>query len=145
MGHYDLVLITIGVLNWMPDLQRFFQVVRGLMNPSALLVVYETHPVLEMFNPHSATPLVPETSYFDKTPVRIDEQITYDGSHGGDGETGYWFIHTLGEIVTACAQSGLRVQRLEEHPHSNRETDYAIYEDQPAQMPLCYTLVAEAI
>lgn len=128
----------------MPDLQRFFQVVRGLMRPGALLVIYETHPVLEMFNPDSAQPFVPEFSYFKKTPVRLEEAITYDGSDGGAGETSYWFIHTLGDIVTACVQSGFKLQRLEEHPHLNREVDYEIYENQPAQIPLCYTLVAEA-
>ncbi|WP_417578970.1 class I SAM-dependent methyltransferase [Nitrincola sp.] len=144
LGRYDLVLITIGVLNWMPDLPRFFQVVRGLMNPGALLVIYETHPILEVFNPDSANPFVVENSYFDKTPVRIEEAITYDGSDGGAGETGYWFVHTLGEIVTACVQSGLGVQCLQEHPHLNREVEYAIYENQTAQIPLCYTLVAEA-
>lgn len=144
LGRHDLALITIGVLNWMPDLQRFFQVVRGLMNPGAFLVIYETHPMLEVFNPESAHPFVPEISYFDNTPIRIEEAITYDGSDGGSGETGYWFLHTLGEIVTACVQSGLQVQRLQEHPHLNREVEYAIYENQVAQLPLCYTLVAEA-
>ena len=144
LGRHDLVLITIGVLNWMPELRRFFQVVRGLMHPGALLVIYESHPMLEMFNPDSACPFVPENCYFDKTPVRIEDAITYDGSDGGAGETGYWFVHTLGEIVTACVQSGLLLQRLEEHPHLNREVDYAIYENQSAQMPLCYTLVAVA-
>lgn len=144
LGRHDLVLVTIGVLNWMPDLQRFFHIVRGLMAPQALLVIYETHPLLEMFNPESATPFVPENSYFDKTPVRIEQLITYDGSDGGPGEPAYWFVHTLGEIVTACVQSGLQLKNLQEHPHLNREAEYAVYEHAPAQMPLCYTLVAEA-
>ncbi len=145
LGQHDLVLITIGVLNWMPDLPRFFEAVRSLMRPGARLVVYETHPVLEMFNPDSAQPMQPERSYFDKTPVRIDEAITYDGSEGGPGETGYWFVHTLGEVVTACIGSGMRLQRLQEHPHLNREKDYAVYEHQAAQLPLCFTLVAQAV
>lgn len=145
LGRYDLVLITIGVLNWMPDLQRFFQAVRSLMHPDAHLVIYETHPFLEMFNPDSATPFAPDISYFDKTPIQIDGAITYDGSDGGDGETGYWFVHTLGEIVTACVQNGMALERLTEHPHLNREVDYAMYENQTAQIPLCYTLVAKAI
>ncbi len=145
LGRHDLVLITIGVLNWMPDLQRFFQAVRGLMRPGAHLVIYETHPILEMFNPDSANPFLPEVSYFDKTPVRIERAITYDGSDGGAGETGYWFVYTLGETVTACVQNGLKLQRLTEHPHLNREVEYALYENQTAQIPMCYTLVAEAV
>lgn len=145
VGRFDLVLITIGVLNWMPDLVRFFGVVRGLMNPQASLVIYETHPVLEMFDPHGPCPLTPVASYFDKTPIPVDDLITYDGSQHGSGATGYWFIHTLGEIVSACVGSGMSLQLLEEHPHSNREVDYDIYEHQPAQLPLCYTLVARAM
>lgn len=46
--------------------------------------------------------------------------------------------------MTACVQSGMQLQRLEEHPHHNREVDYDIYENQSAQMPLSYTLVAQA-
>jgi hypothetical protein len=76
--------------------------------------------------------------------MNISGPTTYDGSEGGDGEAGYWFVHTLGEIVTACISNGFQLQRLEEHPHSNREEDYAIYENQSAQLPLCYTLVAQA-
>jgi SAM-dependent methyltransferase len=145
LGRYDLALITIGVLNWMPDLPGFFEAVRSLLLPGAHLVIYETHPILELFNPDCAQPFVPVNSYFDKAPVRIDQAITYDGSDGGTGETGYWFVHTLGDIVTGCVQSGLRIQTLQEHPHLNREEDYAIYENQAAQMPLCFTLVAEAV
>jgi SAM-dependent methyltransferase len=144
LQRHDIVLITIGVLNWMPDLNLFFQAVRGLMRPGAHLVIYETHPLLEMFNPDSATPFVPEISYFDKTPIKIEQAITYDGSVGDSGETGYWFLHTLGEIVTACVQNGLSLQHLTEHPHLNREVDYAKYEYQTAQIPMCYTLVAQA-
>ena len=145
LGQHDLVLITIGVLNWMPDLPRFFEAVRSLMRPGARLVMYETHPVLEMFDPDSDQPLLPAHSYFDKTPVPIHDAITYDGSAGGPGETGYWFVHTLGEIVMACISSGMRLKRLEEHPHLNREAEYAVYEHQAAQLPLCFTLVAEAV
>ncbi|WP_367153206.1 methyltransferase domain-containing protein, partial [Leisingera sp. F5] len=48
---FDFAVITIGVLNWMPDLGRFFQSVAGLLRPGGRLVIYETHPVLEMFEP----------------------------------------------------------------------------------------------
>lgn len=144
LGRYDLALITIGVLNWMPDLPRFFHAVRGLMHTGARLVIYETHPVLEIFDPNGSDPFVPAYSYFSKAPVPVENAITYDGSNGGLGQTGYWFVHTLGEIVTACVQSGFRLTRLEEHEHLNREVEYSIYAHRAAQMPLSYTMVAEA-
>ena len=144
LGQHDLALITIGVTNWMPDLDGFFKAVRGLMRSGGHLVIYETHPILEMFNPDASNPFQPEISYFEKSPIRIENSITYDGSDGGAGETGYWFVHTLGEIVSACVQNGFQLQSLQEHPHMNREEDYAVYQNRSAQLPLCYTLVAQA-
>lgn len=144
LGKFDLVLITIGVLNWMPDLRRFFDIVAGLMAPDAVLVIYETHPILEVFDPAGDRPHEPVFSYFEKTPVKVEGALTYDGSRQGVGIVSYWFIHPLGEIVTACVQAGLRLGALVEHAHSNREVDYDIYEDRPAQLPMSYTLVARS-
>lgn len=139
---HELGLITIGVLNWMPDLRRFFKVVASLLAPGAALVIYETHPFLELFEPSAENPFLPQYSYFRREPLVDTAAITYDGSDGGEVAASYWFIHTLGEIVTACAQAGLQIERLTEHPHSIREVEYDQYRNREAQLPLCYTLVA---
>ena len=139
---FDLGLITIGVLNWMPDLERFFAVASELLTPKAPLVIYETHPILEMFDPEAADPFKPVRSYFELEPFVSNEAITYDGSREQTSIDSYWFTHTLGEIVTACAAAGFTIERLREHPHSNREVDYDIYTQRPAQLPMCFTLVA---
>ena len=142
LGTFDLALITIGVLNWMPDLEGFFAVVAGLMAPGAALVIYETHPFMEVFDPTADTPFEPAFSYFDRRPHISAETITYDGIDHGEGAPSHWFIHTLGDIVSACIRSGLTLDRLTEHPYSIREPDYDIYEGRAAQIPMSYTLVA---
>lgn len=143
LGQHDLVLITIGVMNWMPDLPAFFAAVAGLLAPGGRLVIYETHPFLEMFEPHADQPLLPHYSYFRREPLVSEALIAYDGESHGQGATSYWHIHTLGAIVTASLDAGLILQRLEEHPHSNREVDYDRYSDQAAQLPMSFTLVAQ--
>ncbi|WP_210237810.1 class I SAM-dependent methyltransferase [Aliirhizobium smilacinae] len=65
VGRFDLVLITIGVLSWMPDLPEFFRAISGLMDDGAVLVIYETHPFLEIFDPHRENPHEPGFSYFE--------------------------------------------------------------------------------
>lgn len=142
LGRYDLVLITIGVLNWMPDLPAFFGIVAGLMAEGAVLVVYETHPFLEVFDPSAERPHEPAFSYFDRSPQAVTEAIAYDGRDHGAGETGYWFIHPLGDIVTACVGAGLGLVSLKEYPQSIREPEYDIYADRAAQLPMSYSLVA---
>lgn len=142
LGEHALALVTIGVLNWMPDLSGFFRSVAGLLAEGGVLVIYETHPFLEMFDPACDAPFTPATSYFRRDPFPVTEAIAYDGLPHGPGETGYWFVHPLGEIVTACAGAGLTILSLTEYAHSNREVDYDIYQGREPQLPLCYSLVA---
>jgi SAM-dependent methyltransferase len=139
---FDLGLITIGVLYWMPDLARFFEIVAWLLAPGGRLVIYETHPFLEMVEPGASDPFALTHSYFKTEPFVEDDVMTYDGSDGGKGAASYWFLHKMGDIVTGCVQAGLVVERLEEYPHSNREVEYDIYEGRAAQMPMCFSLVA---
>lgn len=145
VGQFDLALITIGVLNWMPDLPEFFRVTSGLLVPGGKLVIYETHPFLEVFDPASATPFEPAFSYFERRPQEVTEAITYDGKDHGKGETGYWFVHALGEIITACAKSGLGIEELKEFAHTIREPEYDLYEGRAAQIPMSYILVAQKV
>ena len=140
--HFALGLITIGVLGWMPDLPEFFARVAGLLAVDAPLVIYETHPFLEMFDPNAAQAFTPATSYFTKEPFVSEAAITYDGTNGGITPSSYWFVHTMGEILTACTRAGLILERLTEHPHSNREVEYDQYERHEPQLPLSFTLVA---
>jgi SAM-dependent methyltransferase len=142
LGTFDLGLITIGVLNWMPDLPEFFRIVAGLLSEGGALVVYETHPFLELFDPASDTPFEPAFSYFDRRPQEVHKAIAYDGQDHGKGKTGYWFIHPLGDIVTACANADLAVVNLRQFPHTTRAPEYDIYENKKAQIPMSYCLIA---
>ncbi|VVT26382.1 class I SAM-dependent methyltransferase [Hoeflea sp. EC-HK425] len=141
-GRFDLALITIGLLNWMPDLPRFLKVAASLLVPGGRLVIYETHPVLDMFEPYAADPHTLRYSYFRTEPFITEEEIVYDGSATGKAPPSYWHFHTMGDIVTGCVKAGLQIVELKEYPHSNREVAYDIYLGNEAQLPLCYTLVA---
>ncbi|EDQ31749.1 Methylase involved in ubiquinone/menaquinone biosynthesis [Hoeflea phototrophica DFL-43] len=140
---FDFALITIGVINWMPDLDGFLASVASLLKPGGRLVMYETHPVLDMFEPHAEDPHRPAYSYFRTEPFITDEEIVYDGSQTAKAPPSYWHFHTMGEIITGCVEAGLQIRQLTEYPHSNREVDYDIYVAREAQLPLCYTLVTE--
>lgn len=139
---FDLVLITIGAINWMPDLPRFFSVAAGLLKPGGQVMLYETHPYLEMFDPEATDPYRPTRSYFQREPDVDTAGIVYDGSTVEAVSESYWYIHRMGDVINGCIQAGLRIEKLEEYPHSNRETDYDIYENQAVQLPMCFILVA---
>lgn len=139
---FDIAFITIGVLNWMPDLARFFKIVAGLLRPGGQLVIYETHPIMEMFDPVSDAPHQPAFSYFRTAPFIETEAITYDGTAPGEISESHWFIHRLGEVVQSAINADLALHTLREYPHSIREVDYDIYEGQNAQIPMSFLLRA---
>ncbi len=142
---FDVALITIGVLNWMPDLVAFFNEIAGLLHSSGKLVIYETHPFLEMFDPDAADPHALNVSYFTDEPYVSEETFVYGDGKPSKAPTSYWFPHRLGEIVNACIQAGLVIDSLVEYPHSNREAEFDVYTNQAAQLPMCFTLTAHKI
>lgn len=142
-GRFDVALITIGVLNWMPDMRVFFTHVAKVLKPGGVLLVYETHPFLEMLNPGSVDPWRVEHSYFQTEPFIETSAIVYEGEGAEIEHPSYWHIHTLGEVLTGIAKADFRLIRFTEFPHSNREEAYAIYEDPRTQVPMCFILIAE--
>lgn len=141
-GRFDVALVTIGVLGWMPDVALFMRHVASTLKPGGTLVMYETHPFLEVFDPHASNPLLPASSYFQRDPFVLQESIVYEGLSEVAGPTSYWFVHTMGSLVSGAIAAGLQIGHLQEYPHSNREELYDQYEHQPAQLPLCFTLTA---
>jgi SAM-dependent methyltransferase len=141
-NRFDVALITIGVLNWMPDIGEFFRHVASTLKPGGRLVIYETHPFLEMFDPEAEDPYRLDSSYFRETPFVQEEPIVYVGKIEQQAAKSYWFVHTLGAIFSGAIEAGLNIAHFKEYPHSNREELYDQYLNQPAQLPMCFTLVA---
>ncbi|WP_428543398.1 class I SAM-dependent methyltransferase [Profundibacter sp.] len=139
---FDLVLVTIGVLNWMPDLAGFFQAVAGLLRQGGQVLIYETHPFLEMFEPIADNPYQLANSYFREHPFIDTDPIVYDGVKDGKVTPSYWYIHKISDVLNGCIAAGLQIVRFDEFPHSNREVEYDCYEGQAAQLPMCYLLEA---
>ncbi|VVP91379.1 Trans-aconitate 2-methyltransferase [Pseudomonas fluorescens] len=140
-ARFDVALITIGVLNWMPDIGDFLRHVAQTLKPGGALVVYETHPFLEMFDPEGADPFALASSYFRKEPFVQTEPIVYEGKVEQETAPSYWFAHTLGDLFSAAIAAGLNIRHFKEYPHSNREELYDRYEGREAQLPMCFTWV----
>ena len=139
---FDGVVITIGVLGWMPDLAGFFDVAKRLLRPGGHLFIHEQHPITNMLEPGADEPFRLVHSYFKSDPFVENDVIVYDGEDAGSGETHYWFCHTLGDIITACLERDLVLVHFAESS-TNISSDYLDkYEGREAQLPLSYTLTA---
>jgi SAM-dependent methyltransferase len=150
---FELAFASLGVLTWIEDLDAWMLSARSALREGGRLAVFDTHPLLDMI----------ETV----EPLRLDLPYVGDGPHAFDTPGSYAapdarlaqpvavnYAHSLGEIVSAAAGAGLRVERLVEHrePTACTRTDKAPREPDGRHrlrlggqlMPLMFTLVARA-
>lgn len=140
-GAFDLVVVTIGVFGWMPDLGRFMDGAARILRPGGRLLVHEEHPVASMFEPSSDAPLLVRHSYFHDAPVVLDRAIVYDGAPAQQVGRHYWFTHTLSRVMTAMISRGLVIERFEEYADNISTTEFDALE-QGRKLPLSYVLGA---
>lgn len=110
--------------------------------PRAVLSKTELDSGRSIRTPESPDPYRPTDSYFRSEPFVQQQPIVYEGKVEQPSAASYWFVHTLGAIITGAIDAGLHISHLKKYPHSNREELYDRYERQAAQLPLCYSLVA---
>lgn len=120
-GTADVVLVTAAALCWMPDLRRYFEVAHRVLRPGGHLVVYETHPFVEMFkldcDREHGEALVPHYPYGSSEPVEFDSRGDYYGDRQSGAGTAYWFHHSMSAIVQSILDAGFTLQRFEEYQH----------------------------
>lgn len=139
---FDLCVITIGVLGWMPDLGRFFDVVHRLLRPGGKLFIHEEHPIVNMLEPYAENPFHMVNSYFRAEPFVETDIIVYDGTQPGSAAPHYWFVHTLSSVISNCLNSGFTLERFCEYENNISSDEYDVYEGREAQLPLSYAMLA---
>lgn len=142
-GGFDVVLVTIGAIGWMPDLPSFMTVAARLLRTGGHLFMHEQHPIVDMFDPHGSTPFEPTEPYFTDRPYVSDEPIVYHGQDIEPVGESYWYTHTLADIFRACLGNGLAIREFDEYPDNISTPDWAKYEQRPARLPLSYALLAQ--
>ena len=114
-GRFDLVVTTIGVLGWMPDLDAYFDVVASLIAPGGHLFMEEIHPVLNMWEEDPAGgPSQLTWSYFKHTPWQENGGIDYWSGEKYASKPMYSFQHTLSSLMMACLDRGLLLRHFAE-------------------------------
>ncbi|WP_062216317.1 bifunctional 2-polyprenyl-6-hydroxyphenol methylase/3-demethylubiquinol 3-O-methyltransferase UbiG [Streptomyces sp. NBRC 109706] len=145
---FDVVYTGVGALVWLPDLTRWARVVASSLTMGGFLYLAEFHPVSDVLGEDGSRV---EFDYFDGSPERVDYPHTYtDGPPLGKTVSVQW-RHQLGEVVTALASAGLRIDFLRERPdtlfqrYSSLERrpsgEFAFPEGRP-RVPLMYALRA---
>ncbi|MET7757122.1 class I SAM-dependent methyltransferase [Streptomyces sp. NPDC005389] len=147
---YDIVYTGCGALNWLPDIERWAETAASLVAPGGFLYVAEFHPLTDSLDDETGSRIV--NDYFVREPWVDTSPGTYaelDAAtvHNRSVE----WVHPVGEVVTALARAGLRIEFLHEHDASlyprygalQRHEDgyYRFPADRP-RIPMMYSIKA---
>ncbi|MFJ5709919.1 MULTISPECIES: bifunctional 2-polyprenyl-6-hydroxyphenol methylase/3-demethylubiquinol 3-O-methyltransferase UbiG [unclassified Streptomyces] len=111
---YDIVYTGGGALCWMPDIERWAETAASLVAPGGFLYVAEFHPVADSFDDETGGTVVHD--YFVRDPWVDTTPGTYtDYDAPTVNNLSVEWVHPVGEVVTALAKAGLRIEFLHEH------------------------------
>ena len=140
-GQFDIVYISVGTLGWMPDIKEFFRVAVRLLRKDGWVVVYEMHPILDMFDSvETSDPPVLHYSYFRAKPFVEDNGLDYRGQTPYKTSPSYWFHHKLSDILDACLAAGLSIRSFQEYDHDITNV-YTRYGQMQVRLPLSFSLI----
>jgi SAM-dependent methyltransferase len=152
---FDIVYTSRGVLGWLPDIGRWAQVAAGFVKPGGIFYVSEVHPVAMALADESvaAGELHLGYPYWEHgDPLTFDVKGSYaDRDAPTEGLKEHGWNHSLGEIVTALIDAGLRIDFLHEFDFCEWEMPFLVKDDDglwrlPAtsggQLPLFFSLRA---
>jgi len=126
MNAFDLVYISAGSLTWLPDLDRFFQIVSNLLKPESHLLLYEIHPFVNMLEvdeewnvtkKQEADPPVITHSYFRTDPWIGTTGLDFIGKTRYPSKPNFEFTHQLSDILNAVIRSGIAIKEFTEYAH----------------------------
>jgi len=116
-GSFDLAFVTWGTICWLPNIERWAQVVASLLAAGGVLYLADAHPsalVLEEIEGR-ILPHYPWRVSADK-PLIFEDAQTYTGDATELVEKrNYEWIHPLSAIITGLIEAGLQLEFLHEH------------------------------
>ena len=118
-AQFDIVFTSAGVLGWLPDIQRWGEVIAHFLRPGGTFYIREKHPFANTFGDTAAAAPTPQLAspYFDPEPTRWEESGSYAEPQAETAHNvHYEWQHTLGDIVNALTTQGLRLEYLHEFP-----------------------------
>ncbi|MFG2195752.1 class I SAM-dependent methyltransferase [Streptomyces sp. NPDC048639] len=148
---YDIVYSGPGALGRLPDIPRWAEIAASLVAPGGFLYLAELHPLAAGPDDEYGARLVHDSTrsdpWADEPPDPYADLDALSAHHGGSG-----WQHPVGEVVSALADAGLRIEFLHEHdvtvvvqafPSLRRGDDglFRLPQDRPG-IPLMYSVLA---
>ena len=118
---FDIVFTSYGVLTWLPDLERWAQVIAHFLKPGGTFYMVELRPFATVFSDEEGVAdLKVNHPYFHSSkPAKYepDGTGTYADRSATVTTTTFELSHSLGDVLNSLISAGLRIELLHEFPY----------------------------
>lgn len=112
---FDVVFASYGTIGWLPDINKWAQIVSSLLKKGGKLVFAEFHPVVWMYNDELTEVAY---NYFKDEAIVETNTATYTDQETPIAQTNVTWNHSLSSVVNALIQQGMTIQTLNEYDYS---------------------------
>lgn len=112
---YDFVFTSYGTIGWLPDLDKWANIISKFLKPNGHFIFVEFHPVVWMFDDNFEKV---KYNYFNSGPIIETENGTYANRDAEIIQEYVCWNHSISEVVTNLIKYGLEICTLQEFDYS---------------------------
>jgi len=112
---FDIVFTSYGVIGWLPDLDRWSEIISNFLKPGGFFYMAEFHPVVWMLDEGFK-----EVKYYyhNQETIVVDSQGTYTDRNADIQCTEYSWNHGISEVLNALLSKQLKLEFFNEYSYS---------------------------
>jgi 2-polyprenyl-3-methyl-5-hydroxy-6-metoxy-1,4-benzoquinol methylase len=114
-GSFDIVFTSYGVVGWLPDLDKWAEIIAYHLKPGGVFYMAEFHPVVWMFD-DEFTHI--QYAYSNKEIIITESKGTYTDREADIQAKEYSWNHSISEVLNALIKQGLRIGLFNEFMYS---------------------------
>ncbi len=113
-GQFDLVFTSYGTTIWLPDLQKWAEIVHHFLKPGGVFYMVDLHPSFLQFDfdKHEVA-----FEYFNRGVITEVEKGTYADPDADIEMVEHFWSHPLSETMGALLDTGLKLLAFKEFPY----------------------------
>lgn len=112
---FDIVFTSYGVIGWLPDLNRWAEIISHFLRTGGTFYMVEFHPVVWMFDDKFDRI---QYAYHNEKVITQESEGTYADRNAAIKNAEYSWNHSLSEVLNALISHGLKIEFLNEFPYS---------------------------
>ncbi|MCA5006180.1 class I SAM-dependent methyltransferase [Sphingobacterium bovistauri] len=148
---FDIVFTSYGTIGWLPDLNKWAEIISRFLKTNGKFVFVEFHPVVWMFDDNFEKI---GYNYFNDGPILETEPGTYADRSAQINQEYVCWNHSMSEVISSLLHHDLQISSFDEYDYSPYNCFQHTVEFEPKKfrithldnkIPMVYALVAEKI